>query len=349
MRIAIALGALLAFTTLASIGLARDIPGPKEPEPTYYQFPFDEKTGEFIGDPDDLYCEEDDWENDLISDSWEDETRGTCWGICHYHGSPEYEIHCVINYKNLYTIVGLAYGEDDIVLACKYNGSTWVQVGYCDRESVDELLVDGNSVNNDIWFVKAAGDWSNECRFKAYDGVFEAGHLEMWGKGGCDRIGGSNYADAWLQAEYVDGDEGDDYIQLEADSLACVGGNPQAHGKEGSDTIDGSSEDDMIWADTITDSTNYGDDVVDCGDGDDQALGAYGNDRIWGGVGLLGGGGGEDALWGGPGSDDLYGEYDNDVLYGGLDSGDTCDGGGGSWDLCGTDCEDRPNCEGWPP
>ena len=345
MRIAIALGALLAFTTLASIGLARDIPGPKEPEPTYYQFPFDEKTGEFIGDPDDLYCEEDDWENDLSSDSWEDETRGTCWGICHYHGSPEYEIHCVINYKSLYTIVGLAYGEDDIVLACKYNGSTWVQVGYCDRESVDELLVDGNLNNNDIWFVKAAGDWSNECRFKAYDGVFEAGHLEMWGKGGCDRIGGSNYVDAWLQAEYVDGDEGDDYIQLEADSLACVGGYPQALGELGDDTIHGtdySDIEDYIWGDDLAD-TDGGDDTIYCYAGEDQAAGAYGRDRIWGGRG-------DDNLWGGPGTgDELYGNEDDDVLYGGLDSGDVCNGGEGTWDLCGTDCESRPYCEGYPP
>jgi hypothetical protein len=269
----------------------------------------------------------------------------TCWGDCHYHsvpGAPPHEIHCVINeHSELNTVVGLHIASTDRVVMCNYSGGAWVRIGYCDRDSIVKLFVDGKSDDDAIWVVKEQDTTpaGTDCDFKQFSTVFESGWLKIRGLEGCDKIYGSQRADYYLEGEYCYAFEGADNIQLTDDELTCVSGYPTAHGRQGADYIYGSGSSDLVWGDIVDVSTGAGADQIYGYRGADALSGAYGADQIWGGIGA-------DSLWGGPDNDYLRGEDDNDSLYGGSGSSDTCNGGSG-WDVCDSDCESRVDCESY--
>jgi Ca2+-binding RTX toxin-like protein len=332
--------AVLAF---ASSARAQDDEITDEPEEIFWPFIVGE--GESLGDVE--------WADVEKEESY---TDGTCWGDCHYHsepGLPPYEIHCIIDeHTYLNTVVGLHIAATDRVVMCNYDESagSWVRTGYCDRDTIVKLLVDGKSDDDAIWFVKYEDTSASgtDCDFKEYDSEFESGWLKMTGQDGCDKIYGSQEDDYRLEGEYCYAFEGADKIYLTDDELTCVSGYPTAHGREGADYVYGSGSSDGVWGDVLGVSSGAGADYI-YGYGDNDALvDGYGDDRIWGGRGY-------DSIWGGPGSDILRGENENDLLYGGIDNDwlyggdgtdDYCNGNDGS-DLCDTACETRVECESY--
>jgi hypothetical protein len=334
--------AVLAF---ADPALAQDDEITDEPEEIFWPFIVGE--GDSLGDVE--------WADVEEEESYPD---GTCWGDCHYHsipGAPPHEIHCVINeHSYLNSVVGLHIASTDRVVMCNYDESagSWVRIGYCDRDSIVKLLVDGKSDDDAIWVVKNEDTTPSgtNCDFKDFTNVFESGWLKISGLGDCDKIYGSQYADTELRGEYVYAFEGADYLYLTDDELTCVSGYPTAHGRQGADYIYGTASSDLIWGDIVDVSSGAGSDVL-YGYGSADALSAgYGNDRVYAGRGA-------DSLWGGPDRDRLWGEEDDYdyilggtgddyLLSGGAGDFDVCDGEAG-WDVCDATCESRPNCESY--
>ena len=312
------------------------------PEPVYYDFILDD-------------YEYSDWsEAEIIAelgeayeDADEPGSRGTCTGVCHYNysGNDPVEIQCDVGAgSSVNTIVGRDYHSvNDKIIMCNYvylfGIWQWIRVGSCDRDSITKLLVNGNDDDDAIVIVDPATPLPGTgCDFKVFTSAFEAGWLKVYGQDGCDAIQGSEYDDYHLEGEYVEGEGGDDYIQLTNNDVTCaaVGGIPKAHGQEGSDEIYGTEITDYIWADYPVISAGSGLDYVDGEQGNDQVAGGYRDDEIYGGYG-------NDQLWGGADDDVLYGEENDDFLYGGDGDGDVCNGGSGA-DTCDEACETQVSC-----
>ena len=293
----------------------------------------------------------------------DDSRSGSCTDYCHYNNvaGVNDEIHCEVpsTFWPSAVVVGMNLYDEagDQVIMCMYNpfaGGGWGRIGSCDLDGIVKLRVDGSSGDDRIGIIKKNEtcetdpcNSQNDCDFAEFINDFSTdndGELHMDGKGGCDGIWGTQYWDMQLIGEYVTGLEGDDYINLTADDVSCVGGHPSAHGNEGSDTIHGAYYHpdhlgDYVWAD---------DQGIALGAGSDHVYTYERSDYIYMGYGdwdMARGGGSPDFIWGGPGDNDhLWGGFGNDHLFGGAGGGDWCNGNVG-WDQCDTGCHVRIDCE----
>jgi len=162
-----------------------------------------------------------------------------------------------------------------------------------------------------------------------------------------------DYVRAELLAVAIDGNAGDDLVQLAGDltiSATLVGGNGNdtlvgglspdvIDGRAGNDSLTGSDGADSIWG-------GDGFDTLDAGAGPDFGDGGFNDDSLLGGdaADTLLGGAGHDTLSGDTGDDSIAGDagdpvFDdptdgNDLIQGG-DDNDTLSGNGGSDSLAG--------------
>lgn len=238
-----------------------------------------------------------------------DDTDGSCWGACQYisSGGTPVAIRCYVPEQSSVlgnvSATGFAYydsgnanfdDEPNRIIMCKRVPVTdttyeWVRVGYCDRDSLTVLTVFGmdaaSTAARDVMGIvryQLNDDGSSstpivgeDCNFGNFTSVFESGSLNMYGRGYHDEVYGSQYDDAYLEGEYVNGLEGDDEIHLDNDEGGTYGYSI-GQGDDGYDEI---------WG-TITADDIYGDDENDAIYGND------GNDTLSGGVGTDGCSGG---------------------------------------------------------
>lgn len=346
-----------AIMMMSQVVMAVDSVGVNEmPELVYREPPYANMFSPTSTDASDMADEW--WDNEEFWESDDDTRSASCTDYCHYNtiSGVNDEIHCEVpsTFYQSDTIVGMnRYNEaGDQVIMCMYNPiQGWVRVGSCDLDGLVKLRVDGSSGENNIAIIKTAMcetdpcDEDNDCDFAEFINDFSTdndGELHMDGKGACDGIWGSQYSDMQLIGEYVTGLEGDDYINLTADDVTCVGGHPSALGNEGSDMIHGAYDHpdhwgDYVWADDVDVSLGAGTDHVYTYDRADYIYLGYGDwDTAKGGDDV-------DCIWGGPGNyDHLWGGNGNDHLFGGDGGGDWCKGEVG-YDEC--VCETRIDCE----
>ena len=187
------------------------------------------------------------------------------------------------------------------------------------------------------------------------------------------------------EADWFNGLQGDDQLNLSTDGNFGTDGNDTAYGGYGFDNIFGGNGDDFLvggapGADGLDDgSSRDGSDFIDGGGGNDNILGGFGQDTLAGDVGndtlygqgdndTVNGGTGNDFLFGGDstslggvsnasgndsisgadGDDNIYGEDGNDTLNGG-NGADVFYGGTGDDELSGGEDSDFMIGGGWTP
>ncbi|MEG4577526.1 hypothetical protein QUA56_33410 [Microcoleus sp. N3A4] len=126
---------------------------------------------------------------------------------------------------------------------------------------------------------------------------------------------------------FVDADNGDNLIEIQASDapqlggIRGLGGNDQIVGTQGNDTANGNAGNDTMFGAGGDDmfQGGQGNDLIDGGEGNDIIMGNQGDDYLLGGAGddVLRGGSGSDMLIGGAGNDMLIGDAGADFLMGG--------------------------------
>ena len=338
-----------AIMIMSQVVMATDIAGAQEPrEPEYREPPY---ANLFPA----TSVDEELWDIEEFFEGGDDSRSASCSDHCHYHTSlgENVEIHCEVPstaFTNVVVGMNRYVEAGESVIMCHYEPLYgWVRIGFCDLDGVVKLLVDGSSDADKIGIIKNAVCENGEdcypvgdCDFGDFIDDFDwetMGRLAINGQGQYDEIWGSQYGDAYLKGEYVNGKQGDDWIFLSTDNC----NTPIGVGGEGSDRIYGTSKDDDIWADDVGMPDGAGSDNVEGYGGNDYIYLGYGdNDIGYGGTR-------SDEIWGGPGDNDhLYGEEHNDYLKGGTGEGDYCHGGLTSWgDHCDVECETRIACNAW--
>lgn len=155
-----------------------------------------------------------------------------------------------------------------------------------------------------------------------------------------------------LEADWFNGLQGNDQINLSADDNFGTDGNDTAYGGYGFDNIFGGNGDDFLvggapGADGLDDgSSQDGSDFIDGGGGNDNILGGFGQDTLAGDMGndTLYGQGDNDTVNGGTGDDFLFGG--DSTSLGGVSNAsgnDSINGGDGVDNLYGEDGNDTLN------
>jgi len=155
-----------------------------------------------------------------------------------------------------------------------------------------------------------------------------------------------------LEADWFNGLQGNDQINLSADDNFGTDGNDTAYGGYGFDNIFGGNGDDFLvggapGADGLDDgSSQDGSDFIDGGGGNDNILGGFGQDTLAGDMG-------NDTLYGQGDNDTVNGGTGNDFLFGGdstslggvsnASGNDSINGGDGDDNLYGEDGNDTLN------
>jgi Ca2+-binding RTX toxin-like protein len=343
-------------------------------------FPFGNDTGL-------TYTDEEDWSSEQLAldeqAGGSQLLNGTCSGACVYvtSGGVPVEIVCTVPEvgvaPGLVSATGFAdpfEGESNRIIMCKHHPASgnWYRVGWCDRQNINKLRVNGMSSSRDTMGIVNRQTNDNgvlggnpvpggDCNFQDFENRFESpGTLRMYGNGLYDMVYGSMYDDYRLEGEYVDGRPGDDIIYLTTNEVPANYPNTTAYGGFGSDTITGSAQVDDVWGDPPEAIYKaYGGQEIIRGYAEndylrgawwyDQVWGGTGDDNIWGGDETAAGNQGDpdygDRLYGESGRDNLFGMNGNDYLEGNPTAveGDFCDGGN-HWDIC-RKCSNNPNCE----
>jgi len=155
-----------------------------------------------------------------------------------------------------------------------------------------------------------------------------------------------------LEADWFNGLQGNDQLNLSTDGNFGTDGNDTAYGGYGFDNIFGGNGDDFLvggapGADGLDDgSSQDGSDFIDGGGGNDNILGGFGQDTLAGDVG-------NDTLYGQGDNDTVNGGTGNDFLFGGdstslggvsnASGNDSINGGDGDDNLYGEDGNDTLN------
>jgi Ca2+-binding RTX toxin-like protein len=181
------------------------------------------------------------------------------------------------------------------------------------------------------------------------NGFAPVGRDTIFGGDGDDTI----YADYFSnndagEQDYVDGGNGDDYIEGGVHNDTIIGGsgdntlfgndaNDDISAADGNNDISGGNGDDTITSGlgNNTISGGNGDDIISVGIGNNDISGGNGDDSITSGSGndTISGGNGDDTIRSGGGADFLLGGADNDLFLfanGDLTASVTLDGGLGS-------------------
>ncbi|MFV8184935.1 calcium-binding protein [Streptomyces sp. AF1B] len=204
---------------------------------------------------------------------------------------------------------GFTYVIDDVVPISAGHDCTYLDAS--DRTKVSCTVTDVESQDPYPALVMDLGDGNDKAAYHNATGqVYSYAEISL-GAGDDKAIDTGR-----LDGAYVDGEAGNDTINVGADGLAWGG--------DGKDTIFASGGDNIVKG-------GAGDDTLHGGAGAQDLSGDDGNDTLYGGTGddSLYGGKGNDVIYGNSGNDTLYGNSGNDKLYGGPGT-DTLSGGPGN-------------------